>query len=88
MSHAKFVDASLREKSIQMNMVVILILFILFIGKIIPCFTLRFMLTMNSYMEALLEEHKDHPSVNLIYFPNELNRKKTLERGKNGCICA
>ncbi|KAG1299103.1 hypothetical protein G6F66_001111 [Rhizopus arrhizus] len=31
-------------------------------------------------MEALLEEHKDHPSVNLIYFPNELNRKETLER--------
>lgn len=88
MSHAKFVDASLREKSIQMNMVVILTLFISFTGKIISCFNLRFMLTMNSYMEALLEEHKDHPSVNLIYFPNELNRKETLERGINGCIYA
>jgi heme oxygenase len=29
-------------------------------------------------MEALLEQHKDHPSVSLIYFPFELNRTNSL----------
>ncbi|KAI8888266.1 hypothetical protein K501DRAFT_210725 [Backusella circina FSU 941] len=29
-------------------------------------------------MEALLEQYKDHPAVNLIYFPVELNRTEAL----------
>ncbi|KAI9247881.1 heme oxygenase-domain-containing protein [Sporodiniella umbellata] len=29
-------------------------------------------------MEELLEKHKEHPTVNLIHFPTELNRKQAL----------
>ncbi|KAI9289798.1 heme oxygenase-domain-containing protein [Umbelopsis sp. AD052] len=29
-------------------------------------------------MEALLEKHKEHPTVKLIYFPTEVNRKQSL----------
>ncbi|CAO3698262.1 unnamed protein product [Rhizopus stolonifer] len=31
-------------------------------------------------MEALLEQHKDHPTVNLIHFPTELNRQESLKQ--------
>ncbi|KAI8337314.1 heme oxygenase-domain-containing protein [Blakeslea trispora] len=32
------------------------------------------------YMEALLEEHKEHPVVKIIHFPQELNREESLKR--------
>lgn len=31
-------------------------------------------------MEALLEQHKDHPVVQIIHFPNELNREESLKK--------
>ena len=33
-------------------------------------------------MEALLEKYKHHPTVELIYFPIEVNRKEALLEGK------
>ncbi|KAI8331986.1 heme oxygenase-domain-containing protein [Choanephora cucurbitarum] len=32
------------------------------------------------YMEELLEEHKDHPVVKIIHFPQELNREESIKR--------
>ncbi|KAI8093687.1 heme oxygenase-domain-containing protein [Halteromyces radiatus] len=43
-------------------------------------------------MEALLQQHKDHPAVKLIHFPTELNREQALLQdleffyGKEGAI--
>lgn len=34
-----------------------------------------------SSMEALLEQHKNHPTVKLIYFPTEVNRTESLLQG-------
>lgn len=33
-------------------------------------------------MEELLIQHKDHPSVQMIHFPFELTREKTLLEGE------
>jgi hypothetical protein len=33
-------------------------------------------------MEDLLEKYKEHPTVKLIYFPTEVNRKESLLKGK------
>lgn len=32
-------------------------------------------------MEELLEKYKEHPTVKLIYFPTEVNRKQSLLQG-------
>jgi heme oxygenase len=34
-----------------------------------------------SSMEGLLEKYKEHPTVKLIYFPTEVNRKQSLLNG-------
>lgn len=36
---------------------------------------------LRSSMEDLLEKYKDHPTVKLIYFPTEVNRKESLLQG-------
>lgn len=34
-------------------------------------------------METLLEKHKNHPTVELIYFPEEVNRREAILEGND-----
>lgn len=43
--------------------------------------SLYLFISFQSSMEGLLENYKEHPTVKLIYFPTEVNRKQSLLQG-------